>query len=298
MGRRRADRLEDGVGPVGLSELGFKGDRVTGLRRVHTKLEISLVVCALMMVACSADDEQSELVTVQAAAPTTAVPPTTSASTTTAAEVVDPPDIPALDDDSNERQPEVNAPESEADAEESEMEAVIDDLKADLEAELIDLEAAARGLDEILADSLMGACGAEAVLTDFLDAFIEASIVINFALGADDPLVVEYNAAVAMSGEDIPTEADMARIYAAIDALAADERTADVDWNAVRSAYAAAEELIDCMARVGLAPTTTDPESAEEVPAAASLYIHEALCRAAGYEWTNPDATTGTFCTG
>lgn len=270
---------------------------MSGLRRVHTKLKISLVFWALMVAACSADGEESELVTVQVAAPTTAALPTTPASTT-AAEVIDPPDVSALGDDSDERQAEVKASESEVDAEESEMEAVIDDLKADLEAELIDLEAAARGLDEILADSLMGTCGAESVLTDFLDAFIEASIIINFALGADDPLVVEYNAAVAMSGDDIPTEADMARIYAAIDALAADERTADVDWNAVRSAYAAAEELIDCMARVGLAPTTTDPESAEEVPAAASLYIHEALCRAAGYEWTNPDTTTGTFCTG
>lgn len=264
---------------------------------MHTKLKISLVFCVLMVAACSADGEESELVTVQAAAPTTAALPTTPASTTTAVEVIDPPDIFALGDDSDERQAEVKASESEVDAEESEMEAVIDDLKADLEAELIDLEAAARGLDEILADSLMGTCGAESVLTDFLDAFIEASIVINFALGADDPLVAEYNAAVAMSGDDIPSEADMARIYAAIDALAADERTADVDWNAVRSAYAAAEELIDCMARLGLAPTTTDPESAEEVPAAASLYMHEALCRAAGYEWTNPDTTTGTFCT-
>ena len=264
---------------------------------VHTKLRISLAVCVLMVAACSADGEESELVTVQAAAPTTAAPPTTSASTTTAVEVIDPPDVSVLGDDSDERQAEVKASESEVDAEGPEMEAVIDDLKADLEAEMIDLEAAARGLDEILADSLMGTCGAESVLTDFLDAFIEASIVIDFALGADDPLVVEYNAAVAMSGDEIPTEADMARIYAAIDALAADERTADVDWNAVRSAYAAAEELIDCMARLEPVPTTTDPESAEEVPAAASLYMHEALCRAAGYEWTNPDTTTGTFCT-
>lgn len=260
---------------------------------MHTKLEISLVVCALMMVACSADGEQSEFVTVQAATPTTAAPPTTSASTTTAAEVVDPPDIPALDDDSNERQPEVNAPESEADAEESEMEAAIEDL----EAEMADLEAAARELDEILADPLMGACGAETVLVDFLDAFIASSIVINFALGAEDPLVAEYNAAVAASGDDIPTEADMARIYAAIDALAADERTADVDWTAVKSAYESVVELIDCIAPLDPAPITADLESAE-VPTDASLYIHEALCRAAGYRWTNPDATTGTFCTG
>lgn len=257
---------------------------------------ISLAVCVLMVAACSTDGEESELVTVQAAAPTTAALPTTPASTTVA-EVVDPPDVSALDDDSDERQPEVKASESEVDAEGFEMETAIDDLKADLGAEMIDLEAAAGELEEILADPLMGACGAEAVLTDFLTAFIEASIVINVTLGAEDPLVVEYNAALAAPGDDIPTEADMARIYAAIDALAADERTADVDWNAVRSAYAAAEELIDCMARLGLAPTTTDPESAEEVPAAASLYIHEALCRAAGYEWTNPDTTTGTFCT-
>lgn len=263
---------------------------------VHTKLRISLAVCVLMVAACSADGEESELVTVQAAAPTTAALPTTPASTTVA-EVVDPPDVSALGDDSDERQPEVKASESEVDAEGFEMETAIDDLKADLGAEMIDLEAAAREVEEILADPLMGACGAEAVLTDFLTAFIEASIVINVTLGAEDPLVVEYNAALAAPGDDIPTEADMARIYAAIDALAADERTADVDWHAVRSAYAAAEELIDCMARVGLAPTTTDPESAEEVPAAASLYIHEALCRAAGYEWTNPDTTTGTFCT-
>ena len=250
-----------------------------------------------MVAACSADGEQSELVTVQAAAPTTAAPPTTSVPITTAVEVIDPPDIFVLGDDSDERQAEVKASESEVDAEGPEMETAIDDLKADLGAEMIDLEAAARELEEILADPLMGTCGAEAALTDFLTAFIEASIVINFALDADDPLVVEYNAAVAMSGDDIPTEADMARIYAAIDALAADERTADVDWNAVRSAYAAAEELIDCMARLRPASTTTDPESAEEVPAAASLYIHEALCRAAGYEWTSPDTTTGTFCT-
>ena len=263
---------------------------------VHTKLRISLAVCVLMVAACSADGEESELVTVQAAAPTTADLPTTPALTTVA-EVVDPPDVSAIDDDSDKRQPEVKASESEVDAEGFEMETAIDDLKADLGAEMIDLEAAAREVEEILADPLMGACGAEAVLTDFLTAFIEASIVINVTLGAEDPLVVEYNAALAAPGDDIPTEADMARIYAAIDALAADERTADVDWHAVRSAYAAAEELVDCMARLEPASTTADPESAEEVPAAASLYIHEALCRAAGYEWTNPDTTTGTFCT-
>lgn len=265
---------------------------------MQMKLKIALVVWALMVVACSADDEQSELVTVQTATLTTAAPPTTSTPAMTAAEVVDPPDISALGDDSDERQLEAQASESEVDAERPEIEAVIDDLKAGMEAEMADLEAAASELDEILADPLMSACGAEAVLVDFLDAFIASSIVINFALGADDPLVVEYNAAVAASGDDIPTEADMARIYAAIDALAADERTADVDWTAVTSAFAAVEELIDCMARLEPESTTADPESAEEVPADASLYIHEALCRAAGYEWTNPDATTGTFCAG
>ena len=162
-------------------------------------------------------------------------------------------------------------------------------------------EVAAREFDEILADPIMGVCGAEAVLVEFLDVFIAASVVIYFALGAEDPLVVEYSAAFAVPGDGIPTEAEMARIYAAIDALAADERTADVDWTAVRSAFAAVDELIDCIGRLEPAPTTAEPESVpesvEKLPMAASVYIHEALCRAAGYEWTNPDTTTGTFCT-
>ena len=214
-----------------------------------------------MMVACSADDEQFELVTVQADAPTTAAQPTTPASTTTAAEVVDPPDLSALGDDSDERQ------------------------------------TAARELDEILTDPLMDACGAEAVSADFLDAFTTSSVVIDSALGAEDPLVIEYYAAVETPSYDIPTEAEMVRVYAAIDALVADERTADVDWNAVKSAFAAVEELIDCMVHLEPALTATGPEPVEGVLTDASLYTHEALCRAAGYEWTNPDATTGTFCT-
>jgi len=260
---------------------------------VQIKLKIALVICALIMVACSANDGQSEFVTVQAATPTTAAPPTTSASTTTAAEVVDPPDIPALDDDSDERQPEVNALEPEVDAGASEMEAAIDDLKA----EMAELAAAVEVWDEILGDPLMVACGAKAVLVDFLDAFIASLVVIDSALGAEDPLVVEYYAAVDASIDYTPTDADMSRIYAAIDALAADERTADVDWNAVKSAFAAVEELIDCMVRLEPSLTTTGPESVEGISTDASLFTHEALCRAAGYEWTNPDATTGTFCT-
>ena len=260
---------------------------------MYTKLRVSLVVCALMVMACSADGGQSELVTVRAVAPTTVAPPTT------AAEVIDSPDISAVGDDSDERQAEVKASESEVGAGESEIEDAIDDLKADLEAEMA--EVAARVLDEILADPMMGACGAEAVLVEFLDVFIAASIAIYFALGAEDPLVVEYNAAFAVPGDGIPTEAEMTRIYAAIDALAADERTADVDWAAVRSAFAAVDELIDCIGRLEPAPTTAEPESVpesvEKLPMAASVYIHEALCRAAGYEWTNPDTTTGTFCT-
>ena len=258
---------------------------------MYTKLRVSLAVCALMVMACSGDGGQSELVTVRAIAPTTAALPTT------AAEAIDSPDISALGDDSDERQAEVKASESEIGTGESEMEAAIDDLKADLGAEMADLEVAARELDEILADPMMSACGAEAVFVEFLDAFIAASITIYFALGAEDPLVVEYNAAFAAPGDGIPTEAEMARIYAAIDALAADERTADVDWTAVRSAFAAVDELIDCIEALEPAPTTTEPESVEELPMAASVYIHEALCRAAGYEWTNPDTTTGTFCT-
>jgi len=270
--------LEGGVGPIGLSEL----EVVTG----HMKLKISLVVCVLMVVACSANDEQSELVTVQAATPTTP-------ASTTAAEVVDPPDIPALKDDSDERQPEVDALEPEADAGAAETEAAIDDLKA----EVAELEAAMGEWDDILADPLMVACGAEAVLVDFVNAFIASSVVIDFALGAEDPLVIEYYATVEAFSDYISTEANMSRIYAAIDALTADERTIDMDWTAVRSAFAAVEEFIDCMARSESAPTTAGPESAEGVPTDASLYIHEALCRAAGYEWTNPDTTTGTFCT-
>lgn len=244
-----------------------------------------------MVMACSGDGGQSELVTVRAVAPTTVAPPTT------AAEVIDSPDIAALGDDSDERQAEVKASESEVGTGESEIEDDIDDLKADLGAEMADLGVSARELDEILADPMMSACGAEAVLVEFLDALIAASIVIYFALGAEDPLVVEYNAAFAVLGDGILTEADMARIYAAIDALAADERTADVDWTAVRSAFAAVDELIDCIGTLEPAPTTEDPESLEEFPMDASVYIHEALCRAAGYEWTNPDTATGTFCT-
>ena len=245
----------------------------------------------MMVMACSDDGEQFELVTVQA------ISPTAAASPTTAAEVIDPPDISALGDDSDERQTEMKVSESEVDAEGSETEAAIDELKADLKAEVADVEALARELDEILADPLIDTCGPEAILVDSLDALITASVVINFALGTEDPLVVEYNAAVAASGDDIPTEADMARIYAAIDALAADERTADVDWTAVRSAFAAVDELIDCIAPLEPVPTTAEPEYVEESPRDASMYIHEALCRAAGYEWTNPDTTTGTFCT-
>lgn len=238
---------------------------------MQMKLKILLVVCALLVVACSADGEQSELVTAQAAA------------ATTAAEVVDPPDISALGDDSDERQPEVKAPESEVDAEASEMRAAIDDLKA----AMAELAAAAGEWDEILVDPMMIVCGAETVLADFLDAFMASSVVIDSALGTEDPLVVEYYAAVdASSRYYSPTEAEieagMTRVYAAVDALAADERTADVDWTAVRSAYAAIEEVAYCMA--------------EEIPVAASLLSQEALCRAAGYKWTNPDTTTGNFC--
>lgn len=236
---------------------------------MQMKLKILLVVCALLVVACSADGEQSELVTAQAAA----------------AEVVDPPDVSALGDDSDERQPEVKAPESEVDAEASEMEAAIDDLKA----AMAELAAVVGEWDENQVDPMMIACGAETVLADFLDAFTASSVVIDSALGTEDPLVVEYYAAIvassgySSSGYYIPTEADMARIYAAIGALAADERTADVDWTAVRSAYAAIEEVDYCVA--------------EGIPVAASLLSQETLCRAAGYEWTNPDTTTGNFCT-
>lgn len=153
------------------------------------------------------------------------------------------------------------------------------------------------GPPDILTDSLMDACGFEAVSADIIDAYTTSSVIINSALGVDDPLVIEYYAALETTRYVIPTEAEMARIYAAIDALAADERTADADWNAVKSAFAAVEELIDCMVRLEPALTTTVPESAEGISTDASLYTHEALCRAAGYEWTNPDAATGTFCT-